>query len=193
MESNSNVVSNVNYLNISKPPPIFMKMSDNFNNLIISLEKQLNCILKKRVNGHLLQIHPSHSEQGLSITKFFASQPKNVRPKKILLKGIPKIYPISDVKNALMHPSNLVDILLIGNNMDLYKLNNSFGCIIKSVPYKSRGPKQCYNCQAFLILSTTAVLNLNAINVLVTIITPSVQYLKMIKEKLNALIVVKTM
>ena len=152
-----------------------MKMND--NSIMNSLEKQLNCILKKRVSGDLLQTHPRNSDQCSSILKFlnvnkiefFSSQPKNERPKKILLMGIPKTYEISEVKNALtqlnfdihrvsqlwnnktkeLYPFYLVDILLSGNYLDLYKLDSLLGYVIKSAPYKSRGPKQCYNCKGF--------------------------------------------
>ena len=49
-----------------------------------------------------------------------------------------------------LYPCFLVDILPTGNYLDIYKLNELFGYVIKSVSYKSRGPKQCYNCQGFL-------------------------------------------
>ena len=177
MESAPSTAPNAENTKIIKPPPIFMKMSNNFVSLIDSLQNQLNSVLKKRVSGDLLQIHPSDPIQynailnflNLNKIEFFSSQPKNERPKKVLLKGIPKTFSTLDVKNALTqlnfeihrvsqlrnyktkepYPCYLVDIMPTGNYLDIFKLDNFFGYIIKSVPYKSRGPKQCYNCQRY--------------------------------------------
>ena len=116
------------------------------------------------------RFHPSDQDQcqiinnflNVNNIKFFANQPRNLRPKKVLLKGIPKTFSILNVKDALtqlhfnihrisqlrnhktkeLYPCFLVDILPTGNYLDIYKLHELFGYVIKSVPYKSRGPKQ---------------------------------------------------
>ena len=42
-----------------KPQPIFMKLTDNFSEIISSLENSLNSLLKKKINGDLIQICPA--------------------------------------------------------------------------------------------------------------------------------------
>ena len=94
--------------------------------------------------------------------EFFAVQPKKEIPKKILLKGIPKTFPNTKVKSELewlnidMHrvsqlrnfrskesyPCFFVDIQPTGNYKDLYDLEFFLGYVIKSVPYRSKRPKQ---------------------------------------------------
>ena len=101
--------------------------------------------------------------------EFFAVQPRRERPKKILLKGIPEtfsstmvkyelerlnfdIHHVSQVRNFRSkesYPCFLVDIHPTDNYEDLYNLEFFLGYVIKSVPYRSKGPKQCYNCQRF--------------------------------------------
>ena len=47
-----------------KPQPIFMKMSENFTETISNIENSLNSILKKKVNGDLVQIY------AIDVTKY---------------------------------------------------------------------------------------------------------------------------
>ena len=42
-----------------KPQPIFMKLTENFTEIISFLENSLNNILKKKVAGDLIQINPA--------------------------------------------------------------------------------------------------------------------------------------
>ena len=64
-----------------KPQPIFMKMAENFSDIISTLENFLNSTLKKKVSGDLIQIYPILSENKI---EFFAVQFCKERPKKIL-------------------------------------------------------------------------------------------------------------
>ena len=92
-----------------KPQPIFMKLTENFYEIISSLENSLNTTLKKKVTGDLIQIYPAHVIQYRHIQKyladnsieFYAVQPRKERPKNILLKGIPKSFPITKLKSEL--------------------------------------------------------------------------------------------
>ena len=90
-----------------KPQPIFMKMGDNFSEIFNTLENTPNSTLEKKVNGDLIQIFSTDTAQYQSIQKFlsdnkvelFAVQPRKERPKKILLKVIPKTFSILKVKS----------------------------------------------------------------------------------------------
>ena len=141
-------------------------MADNFSEIIANLENTFNLTLKKKVNGDLIQIFPADLSQCRQIQKyfsdnsieFFATQPRTERSKKILLKGMPKTFPILKVKTELErlhfdshrvsqlrnfrtkepYPCFLVDIQPIGNFKDIYDLSCFLNYVIKAVPYRSR-------------------------------------------------------
>ena len=46
-----------------KPQPIFMKMTENFSEIIATLDNSLDCIPKKNNNGGLIQIFPADISQ----------------------------------------------------------------------------------------------------------------------------------
>ena len=52
-----------------KLQPIFMKMAVNLNEIITNLENSLDCSLKKKDNGNLIQIYPTDISQYRSIQK----------------------------------------------------------------------------------------------------------------------------
>ena len=50
-----------------KPQPIFMKLVENFSEIITSLENSLNSVLKEKVTGDLIQIYLADITQYPSI------------------------------------------------------------------------------------------------------------------------------
>ena len=92
-----------------KPQPIFMKMAENLSEIIFNIENSLNSTLKKKVNGDLIQIYAIDINQYRFMQKylsennidFYTVQSRRERPRKILLKGIPKSFPILKVKTEL--------------------------------------------------------------------------------------------
>ena len=54
IDNDSNIVSPE-----PKPQLIFMKLVDNFSEIIFFLEKSLDSILMKKVNGKFIQIYPA--------------------------------------------------------------------------------------------------------------------------------------
>ena len=106
--------------------------------------------------------------------EFFSVQPRRERPRKTLLQGIPKSFTILKVKIEFEwlqfdthrvsqfhnfrtkepYPYFLIDITPTGNYKELYDLDYFLG-VIKAVTYRSKEPKQCYNCQKFSHSSVT--------------------------------------
>ena len=92
-----------------KPQLIFMKMSENFTEIISDFENSLKSTLKKEVNGDLVQIYATDITQYRIIQnylsenkiEFYAVQTLRERPKKILIKGIPKSFTILKIKTEL--------------------------------------------------------------------------------------------
>ena len=90
----------------TKLQPNFLKMAENFSEIISNIENSLNSTLKKKVNGDLIQIYATDITQYRFIQKYlsdnnieyYAAQPRRERPRKIVLKGIPKSLPILKVE-----------------------------------------------------------------------------------------------
>ena len=75
----------------------------------LNIENSFNSKIKKKVSGDLIQIYAAAITQYRFVQKylsdnnieFYAVQPLRERPRKILLKGIPKSFPILKVKTEL--------------------------------------------------------------------------------------------
>ena len=93
-------------------------------------------------------------------------------------------------KTKEFYPCFLVDILPTGNYLDIYKLHDLFGYIIKSVPTSPDIQNNVTIVKAICIPVITAFSNPGAINVQEIITTHFALSLKIKEIKLNELIVV---
>lgn len=162
----------------TKIEPITIKKTEAYYDLINHIETNLiKKVTRKILKGDTIKIFPESIDDYRSIQKYltdnaiehFRMAPRNERPKKVLLRGIPPETQVEIVKNELVKksfninrvsqlrdyktklplPLFLVDIFPTDNFRDIYEIDLFLGYYIKVETYRSNGPKQCWNCQRF--------------------------------------------
>lgn len=138
-------------------------------------------------SGLFIKIFPKDIEQFRKIQRFILDKnikahtinPRNERPLKIVIKGVPADIPTEEVKAELETkgfsvtriaqlrrfkdktplPIFLCSLGKTDNLQSIYDIDNFMGFIVKVEAYKFKGTKQCYNCLGFNHSSETCYLN----------------------------------
>lgn len=157
--------------------PFYVKTTQNWRDIANKIDELAECKVFKGVQGDFIKFFPKTIDVYRKIQKFlsdsniefFGMRPKNERPRKILIKGLPIDTPISEVKSELsslgydIHrvsqlrnfktklplPIFLVDIFRNELFKNIFDVRSFLGFYIKVETYKFKGPKQCYNCQLY--------------------------------------------
>lgn len=160
-----------------RPEPFYVKVSHNWREISTKIDEIANCKVYKKVQDTLIKFFPSTIEIYRKIQsyltdnniEFFGMRLKTERPRKVLLKGIPIDFPISEIKDELISlgynvhrvsqlknfrtklpmPIFLVDVFVNDKFRHIFETRNILGFFIKVEAYKFKGAKQCYNCQLF--------------------------------------------
>lgn len=168
--------------------PITIKKSENYADIINDIETNiLKKPTRKFLKGDTVKVFPDSLEDYRTIKnyleekalEYFALKPKNERPKKVLLRGLPPETPIEKIKTELSNrnleihrvsqlkdfktkarlPLFLVDIFPTDNHRTIFNIDLFLGYYVKIVVYRWNGPKQCWNCQRWNHSSETCRFN----------------------------------
>lgn len=170
-----------------KPEPIYLKLTTNWRDIVSKINSTLNYEINKKVQGELLKIFPKDVEEFRTIQnylsvqncEFFTMKLKSERPRKVIIKGVPKDIPIEEVKSELVKlnysihrvsqlknyktklpmPIFLIDVLPNSDFKTIYDITTFLGFFVTVEAYKFKGTKQCYRCQKFNHSSDNCTLN----------------------------------
>ncbi|GIX84114.1 nucleic-acid-binding protein from transposon X-element [Caerostris extrusa] len=92
-----------------KLPPIMVRYTDNLKDQIAEISNQFEDDVRIKLAGEQLKIFPANSDLHRAITKylthgkieFYVITPKNQRPLKAVLKGLPVSYSADEIATGL--------------------------------------------------------------------------------------------
>ncbi|GIX83207.1 hypothetical protein CEXT_80141 [Caerostris extrusa] len=92
-----------------KLPPIMVRYTDNLKDQIAEISNQFEDDVRIKLAGEQLKIFPANSDIHRAITKYFTDgkiefyviTPKNQRPLKAVLKGVPVSYSADEIATGL--------------------------------------------------------------------------------------------
>lgn len=157
--------------------PIYVKTTDNWREIAAKVDELANCKVFKSVQGDCIKFFPKSVETYRIIQNYFADQKiefygmklKSERPRKVLIKGLPINFDVSEIKEELANlgynvhrvaqlkdfktkkpmPLFLVDVFRNETFRNIFDIREFCGFFVHVVVYKFKGAKQCYNCQRF--------------------------------------------
>lgn len=162
-----------------KPDPFFIQkcQARHWTAIIKDIELLIQEKPPLMDSGNFIKIYPKDTDQFRKIQSFliqnsiksYAMNPREERPLKVLIKGIPNDIPIDLVREELTNlgfnvhrvaqlrkfrEKTPLPIFLCNLNKDdktqsIYELNQFLGFYVKVESYRFKGVKQCYNCMLF--------------------------------------------
>ncbi|GFV63989.1 putative RNA-directed DNA polymerase from transposon X-element [Trichonephila clavipes] len=158
-------------------PPIHLKFADNYNLIMQEINRNFPKT-RSKLSGEYLLIFASTSDDHRDITlflkekgeQFFAFHPIDLRPQKIVIKGLPistdicdiqkdltergflvnKVAQLTKTKTKFKLPIFMVELQKSPDSPDIFKLERCCYLNVKIDTFNRRpGPTQCYNCNLF--------------------------------------------
>ncbi|GFX75378.1 nucleic-acid-binding protein from transposon X-element [Trichonephila clavipes] len=158
-------------------PPIHIKFANNYNLILQEINRKFPKT-KSKLSGEYLRIFASTTDDHRDITlflkekgvQFFAFHSIDLRPQKVVIKGLPistdicdiqkdltergflvnKVAQLTKTKTKFKLPIFMVELQKSPDSPDIFKLESCCYLTVKIDTFNRRpGPTQCYNCNLF--------------------------------------------
>ncbi|GIY71438.1 hypothetical protein CEXT_377301 [Caerostris extrusa] len=125
-------------------PPIMVKYSDSLKGLIAEISKKFHDEVRIKLAGEHLKIFPNNSDNHRLITnylknsqtEYYVITPKNLRPLKAVLKGLPVSYNADEISTGLAELGLQIDEVRQLTNFENQSSNSSLAVSVQKIRSK---------------------------------------------------------
>lgn len=160
-----------------RPEPFYIQMVENYREIIHDLFEHIGEKLIQKLVGDFIRITPTSIETYRSCQSYlqekkiasFGMLPRGERPKKVLIRGLPRTTSIDEIKSALSFrghsvlraaqlrkyktkepmPLFMVTLQSKENFATIFQEEELLGFEIKVEAFRNSAARQCYRCQKF--------------------------------------------